>query len=430
MKKVKVSHRLQIIIGVAVSLCLMLIGVTSYALLRTSTYTPADLLPADATVAFLSNADVSLTSSIERFVPLVRRVPLDGERADIAVVRLPNGEEAWIRFAPSKIPGGAPDISASDQRALAMLSTEHKGLSQLADFRSLASTYALGNTWMYLSNARRDASFFLPVALPDRPVSVSFSNNDARIAWISTDDTLHTVAGLPQINTDILIHAGNMLDAWTYVHTSLPEQQRTAYEAILRQKVLAHFGSDISAAYDLLPLLDGPGTFLADDGGMLLEGTAKNDPTPIMEKLHDGFRSTATSATRITQTFDETFDIDTMQAETDSLQEETTDQNGWTMRTTADTTSGRSLVTTVRGNRFMISTRPELFRSITDQSIEAGNIGLQTVAAGSLEQGATQNLLGPSLPGEAWMNMLPSGSGGTLRWELMQNRNLKILRLY
>lgn len=425
----KFSHRLQIIVGVAISFCLVLIAATSYALLRTSTYTPADLLPADATIAFLSNADASLTTSIERFVPLVHRVPLDGERADIAVVRMPGGEEAWIRFAPSKIPGGAPDITASDQRALAMLSTEHKGLSRLADFRSLASTYAFGNTWMYLSNPRRDASFFLPITLPDRPVSVSFSSNDARVAWIS-DDALHTVAGLPQINTDILMHAGNMLDAWTYVSTSLPEERRTAYEAILRQKVLAYFGSDVSAAYDLLPLLDGPGTFLADDGGMLLEGTAKNDPTALIEKLHAGFRSTATPATRITQTFDEKFNIDTMQAETDSLQEETTDQNGWTMRTTADTTSGRSLVTTVRGNRFMISTRPELFRSITDQSIEASNIGLQTVAAGSLEQGAAQNLLGPNIPGETWMNALPSGSGGTLRWELMQNGNLKILRLY
>ncbi len=427
----KFSFRLQLIIGTATALCAMLIGVATYVLRTASAYTPADLLPADATIAFFSNADQSLTQSIESFLPLVHRIPLDDERADIALVRMVNGKEAWIRFAASNIPGRSANITASDQEALTLLQTDHKGLSQSEDFASLSSTYMTGNTWIYLKNPARDASFFLPVTMPTGPVSIAFSNNDARIAWVSDDDaSMPIIKGLPSVDAQLVVRTGNMQKWLEHMKTSLNSTQRSAYEAILRQKVQNMFGADISAIYDLLPLLDGPGTLAMNDDAILLEGTSDASTKDILEKLHKGFRSTATSALRITQTFDEKFSIDTLQAETNAIKEEALEKNGMNIRMTTDSVSGRSFATAHHDDHFIISNSIPLFHQFTEQSANMSKTDIRAVAAGIVVQNAANDLLAPHLPGESWMNNLPSGSGGILHWELLQNRTVKMLRLY
>lgn len=363
--------RTQLLIGLATLVCILLAGA---AVFFVSQIGPGALskLPAGRTLAVAVGLSDNERDRLATFIPEVQRIPsLNAAFPVAALIRGNDGTATWVTF----------DARGNAQGGQVMLQKGESSLTSDPAFRGLDSTYKPGTGWVYLR---------FPVITSEipgirsiaKPVSIAFGTGSTRVSWQSTSpiSTLATVHELPATDIDLAlsVHAGNLKLFLQSAASLLNDNSALAVQSLLTGWVTRLAGSDVSARYEVLPLLDGPGglTLIHSSGAMqaaLTSGT-QTDPTETLAHMHRGVASTNVGSTRFTRTFDETFSIDTLTEDAAAVTLEGK-QGNWRILRTA-IADGRGLFSAETGKRIILSVSDTLLSRLLNASSVLGSPSL------------------------------------------------------
>lgn len=413
----------QAVIGLASALAVALIAGAVFLLPRGGNYGPADLVPADRTLLYVEHADAALRERFGPLVPFLNGLPQDAAGA-AALIRRDDGTTDWVVFGAQ--------IRAGHPATLALIGTGAR-LSDDPAFRAHLRGRGGTGAWMFVRNAQNDVALPDGLRQPHGPVSGGVHASETRVAWTNggMDRPLNT--GFKDLGDDLIlrVQAGDLRAFLARAAAALSDVRVLAYEAALRARFAETFGSDLSLAYDLAPLLEGNTTLTLVRTGSgadaVLEGSARGAEERISRML-EAFRAGDGGADRVQRTFDEQFDAHTIRTGSDTT-ETTEELDGWTVR---DATRGDAgFHAALKGDRFILSTDATLLRRAVDAlPAPLENVDGVSVARGELVRQEALSALRRRLPGEGLP--LPESllSGPLLRWELVHTGDLTVLRLF
>jgi hypothetical protein len=411
MRMMQFSVRTQVIIGAVSLLCLLLAG-TSFALLRQIGPSPASLLPADRTVMLVSNLSPAMQKKLQTVLPALADAPLRGQDTPVAALVRSGTALTWVTF----------DARGNAQTSVPLLTESETPLSSDAAFRQLRQTYDAQSPWLFVRFPETPLHVD-GLTGPTVPASVTVGTGAVQIAWPTRMQTGFTGPVPQESNGTVLrVSAAQLTSFLTSATTLLTEQNRLTVKTLLTAWISHTVGPEVSAAYDVLPLLDGAGTLTVAQTGsgtdIALRALPHDARDASLVRIEQGIVSVAAGTERVQRTFDEKFSFDTIRlAEGDEA--ETAQIGAWSVHLSpaASTMAGRM------GREWAFGTDRALFTTLLQAMQSSAG---QHIAEGTVDPAALNILL------ERWRihlalpwDLLPAGKD--VFWTLDRKGGLAVL---
>lgn len=399
-----ISMRMQIIIGTVTLVCVLLVG-GAFIVFREIGPSPASLLPAERTVILVSHLSPDIQRQWQTVLPSLEQAPLKESGTPIAaLVKTGTGKAMWVAFDER----GKPLTNTT------LIMAGEQSLSSDQEYRKLRGTYTQRSPWMFVRFPETKLNI-AGVVMPRQPVSLTLGTGSLKVSWAGYSDGSFT-GPIPSSNpsTVFRVSAGHLGSLITTAGNLLTAENRLIAETLLRSWVARIAGPDISAQYDLMPMLDGAGTVIAVDGSGSIRTAVRvlspASPQDMLTRFEQGALSSGAAADIYQRTFDEKFTFTTVRAGS-GAQMLVTNAGGWTTHTIP----AAHFISAIRGWEFGMGTDTALLTSLlrTMQST-----AVQRTADGVFQSSVVDSLLskwhiGLSLP---W-NLIP-GTGQTVVWDL------------
>ncbi len=400
--------------------------------------TPADILPADSTVALVHYPLLpELEEPVKALFPILQSAP-HASGSIVAVLRLPDEPSPahWIVFTPDTQPQegdnqgfiGRYFYRASDVKILEQLGHEMP-LSHDAFFSVIEKEDP--SDFLYL---RTDA---LPETntLTDRITHAMLKDTK----WISmsrgADAYVIKLAGSFKdfLGADFdvshsddakeILALNDGASLWDFAKSAVTSDDAALLESAMLQSIRDHFGDDVSLQYDLLPLLQKPSMLsVSSSGGFLFAGSADTATLKAtLLRLHASVRSVLPRIT-INQYEIGQFSANVVMEDQGGITEETWSQDGYEITRTGPRNGSGGFLTAVRNNDFFISND----RNLLEEALKAPpsfpfSSNAPMDAGGIISSERIEPLRGAPL-----FSLFPPGK--SLLWSLVPvDRSLKLL---
>lgn len=419
------------------ALCVVAVGAVAFVLFpRGPVYGPADLLPADRTIAFFTGLDKAGAERISALLPIVHTLPLQDTPATFALVTMSNGNTAWLTFT-AKGPGTSPGVTSSDPAALTLLADGSAPLSENPDFHSLVSLHKKeADLWAFVRVPA--VSLNVPTAwkVAPGPISLSVTAQGMEIARTTTARAVDTVStGIRPffVNPVFSMQTADLSAFISTTQDGLAGSRSTAFAGLMKNWFTETFGPDLSLQYDLLPLFLEQSTIamgkVSATGGLITmaEGTGDAGIKERLNALHTGFANGLAGVARMQRTFDEKFTYDNMRVDGSAVSNTREDLAGWDLHIT--TNGKRTFATAQNGRRFILSNNAAALRLALAAYPSPLN-GPAPIAQGSMDPQAVQTLLQSWTGGEKLLPALLDARKTILQWQVLRSSNVVMLRMY
>ncbi len=413
------SIRTQVLIGLATLVCIVLAGAAVYFV---SNIGPGALakLPAERTLAVTVGLTDTQRDQLATFLPDIQRIPASSSQFPVAaLIKQPTGGAIWVLF----------DEHGNPQGGIAALGEKERTLIDDPSFRGFQSTYTPGTAWTYLRFPALASEF--PGLSMQQPLAISFGTGSTQISWQNTS-VLPSLATAQEVRGDDLVfsvYAGNLGMLIGKASSLLKDTPRIAAEAQARGWVAKNASNEVSMTYEILPLLNGPsGITVASASGqytvMLTSESAKGMEETVAH-LHRGVASQSASTSRLTETFDEKFTIDTLVDASSTNTTEETRGNWHIARTPSPNKQG--LFSAFTSQRVILSTSDALLERMLSASSILGNpslIARGTANIAALTSWVNSFNLGMYMP----LQIFPQGKQ-TIQWSMTRKGGILTLEL-
>lgn len=370
----RLSLRLQLIIGVLALLTVSLTIVGVWLFTKETRLAGSDLLPRTHTLAYVRNVDDPTLRHLRPLFPVLSTVSLpNGTQADLAIVEYTTDAPAqWIVFGYPTDPHQPIVITTSSPHIRSLLRKQQAAdsLSRAPAFRTLASISSPGHPWAFLQFPLLRLPDDLPLTLktPSSPLSLSWQEHSVILSGLSESplpsETLQTHTRIPTEGAVFTAHAAELRWFFSFLENALSPSQRVIAQSLLQERVRGIFGSEVSMRYDLFPLLaheaslrlreNGSGTLL-----FLLEGPLTPDANTTLEQLPTVLQHQNIAVEHIRKTLGDDLSFETMTLrESPSAPERT--EFGWDIASPLSTPHGL-LQRAKRSSRFLLGTDAEGF---------------------------------------------------------------------
>lgn len=337
---------------------------------------PVELLPADEIIAYWHVTEWDAVQQ-NPTLALAPGLPRAAPGFDLALVQAPvnhpSGGPLWILFpvltdplmTQAQTAKGGLRFIASDPAAAALLTGTTPRLKDDMPFRALTGGLPPTTPFLFSRTATPVqtgiAGWMLGSAQPSS--MLQYADGTTRVRLYGP---VGTAPGAAPMQVTNLTPAPAMSLALTTPQqtlemylSSLPEQERTARETMLKTVVREWLGDDVSLQYDLLPLLQSRavlsvGARSASGGAIpfLLEGEARGAGVAArMERFQHSAMAMAGAGSVTVRQFEEDVSVPQV-AGAGNGSIVTAERDGWTV------TTGPGLITAVRGHNFMIGNDP------------------------------------------------------------------------
>lgn len=441
----KIAHPpFRLILLAVLGSAIILIGVT---LAVSGLWQPRQLeaiLPANETVALFSDVTREDVRAWSDAFPMLRTVPVFEGRLDAGVVRdAQNGGEGWIltsthRDIPLPSANGeiyGQDFLASEGMSLGWLTGNAPRLKTSQTFRTLTHSLAAGAPYIFLAQDGHESV----VPVPLQPFvrgsgSTLFSKNGetmiVRIAGSAREAesiTADAWAFTPSPDTTLLL--GNAKEILEQRQQALSVTDRQIEQGMIITKIHELLGTELSFAYDILPLLGGESSLSWKSGTgtsplFLFSGTAGDLSTlrQTLSGIHGNARSLSSGIAVRQFSLDTDLRSTLIGSNPSAVDDRRESQNGWTVRRTEERGNAGAvrtlLVSGTRGNRFFISNAKEWAGTVIGA---AATVSLPSLtgspSAGgvlALDRFAAYTEALRSQPGWAWLLGDPDGKKSIL----------------
>lgn len=396
-------------------------------LLATTPQDPSTLLPLDRTVAVLQNIHGEFALSLKQHVMEMAQIPDLTSHPTAALLRKDDGTLGFAFFVPSFHGGGAFDSSDANVRRVLLETKDEPRLHSSNEYRSLMSTCAatcayLGFPQLHLSTASSIATLIHI----NHAIVISPQKDNLTVSFAGFQHSLPALRHNPKdIFADplFIIHAGNLASVPSMLSSTMQSTPSLVSQTLLQSVITDTFGSDVSATYDLPRLLQGETTVQAAvgiDGNLrvVVEGTDEGDAA---QKLLQDFQSRLTSATVENLTFADRFTMRIVRADNSHVKTGSGTVHGWKTQSVEVADNSRSLFLGLRADRYILSNDRDAFRkAIAQEAVPLELLSAAPSALGLLRSDAVSKYLKLHVP-TIWNNQsIPSGTGGYLKWKMMQ----------
>jgi len=330
----KYSMPKHIAVAIAGGVLAVSLGAGVIFLAQGSENDPADILPAAQTLALVRNADRGSMLTLQTYVTGFDSIALPDHPVDVALLALPGGSPAWAIFDAKAAPVGMRfSISASDASVQGMIGEGEGRLSEEKSYEEMKG-YLRDGPAAYLTfpGVGMKPSAASTVFAPTKPVAVQLKANAIRIV-------------LPE--GDLPASLGSVLSP----------SARTLAQSRIRTVATSLFGSALSPAYDIWPLVK-------RDTNIRLAGdsfsVAGKTDTPVsvrdgIKKLHDSFASAKAGVEVVELPLDDQFSYTGVRLSDDAATRTSESKNGFTVETSTRNGTNGSLVTATQGSSVVLS---------------------------------------------------------------------------
>lgn len=348
-----ISFRTQCIIGVTSLICILVAG-TSFALLQEIGPSPAALLPAERTLLLITNLSPDLQRTWQQTLPDLQDAPLTENGPMTAALIQKGQEKEWVLF----------DVHGMPSTKKPLLMNGEASLSSEDSYRQLRATYTASSPWMFVRFPE------VPLAIegletPSLPITITIGTGSVSIAWPMRMESALIGLVSEEIPTTIAsISAAKLGTLIMNIGALLTDNNTMIATSILQTWIQEIFGSDVSAQYDMLPLLDGVGTInIAQNNSGSLNVAVRVQPEELQEmsidRLKKGAMNSGKDSKHISNVFDETFTFDTI-VKTDDAPYEATKMGIWDV----SSTSGTNMLFAETKHAWALGNEQELFHSL------------------------------------------------------------------
>ncbi|MFH1444262.1 MAG: hypothetical protein ABIG34_02630 [Candidatus Peregrinibacteria bacterium] len=392
--------------------------------MKTYTLTPADLLPAEGTLALFSSADDDLLRQYESWLPILKDLPRSDIPRTVAVVDTPQIGKTLVVFARRPVFADTlPSGTYWTQREIGPLLVAASSTEIFSHFTEVTDSVASSQAFLLLSRGMTEQEPWIFVHHSLLPASSSLTDVITDTIFLQDATYLgivpHTGSGMVirvfPANTERrpLALPPTMDDAsfslalarpkstFTMLHAALPANRQAMFDTRILTFFSLSFGDDVSFTYDILPLLIRPARFsMAHTASgatvLFLQGSAPDAATRIAH-LHEVFRGSKTIARTVTRVFDKgRYTFRNIRDDENMLTNEEASVDGMQLRKTAHVLQGE-FCSAIQGEEFMMATNcAVLERAVLERPQGPGSSAL---GSGTF----SRNMLSSSLP-----TMLPS----------------------
>jgi hypothetical protein len=382
--------------------------------LQPARITPADFLPADATVVYAEFDDPSSIKEASAFIPALRVLPATTDAIAAAIIRR-NTTTDWLMFRHA--PEGSTDpfvVSASRPEALNFLHAEN-ALSADRVFSSLWPEAGRLRAVAHITDLPGPDGLLAGSIRPAWPFALALTDTSAELSLPPADvsGTSPMIGRMPGIAFAV---AGADLRA--LLSAALRESREPLpllAQALISGAVRDAAGPDISVTADLLPLAHGPAAlYIATGSGklsMAFDGLAENDDDAdrVIARIAGALAAVSPAVRREQRSFERDFRIDALRGTTGSLVFTEQIRDGWTVRTATRTADGHSIILAQSGRRVLLGNDPALVRRIIEQDGPAASPSVlsREIGGGILERAALQRLLRALFPEATGLELVP-----------------------
>ncbi|MFH1669961.1 MAG: hypothetical protein ABIA92_00035 [Patescibacteria group bacterium] len=370
----------------------MIVSVVILAVLISATNTvtiiesvPSDFLPEYQTVALFSNVSEETLRKFETLFPVLGDITPD-ETKIIALLYIDNEflvaefSEAGAKSSKGST-FGRFSVSASDPRTEALLKTSTPRLSSSLPYKELAQE----ESWVFLDLSvlpppQTLSEKFLVALIPDGSTHAALSFEDDRIVISLIGGHPIPSNGLSPLITStfsgsmITLRSANASRAWGKLINGLKDGERSFLEGSIGRLVEDKWGSSVSFAYSVLPMLQRPTTIHLGknaSGGIVfaIEGIDENTSalSDNIERLFTGF-SSAVPNTKVTKrTFDSRFSATDIRIDEGAIREDAIQYKNWGIKISR-APDGREFATATLGSTFVLANDSAALEQILKQN--------------------------------------------------------------
>ncbi len=406
----------QIIIGVTTLVCILLVGIAFTSIRRIGPSVAAQL-PAERTLLVLSHFSINEQQVLQSIFSSLRGAPLKEEPTPIAALVASGDATEWVLFDAQGTPSTTQPLVQEGEASL---------LSDAA-YLPLRSTYTTHVPWAFVRSPHTDAHLN-GFTIPSHPITLSLGTGSISLAWATKTILQNGFMGPNVQDTSRLgfsIRATQLQPVLEGVFSVLSAQNQMVVRTLIESKVRTIFGADISARYDILPLLHGAGTFIAKEqtGSLIigLRALPQSNQTEALDRLEQGITSALAGAERIQRTFDTTFTFDSLEASNKPVH--TTSFLGmWEIHTTPFTPT----LVARNGQEWIFGSTQEMAPPLIEATLPMSK---EYIASGTINKKAMQNLLqnariSVQIP---WQILLQKDEN--VAWSLQRQGDLAVLRI-
>ncbi|MFA6523612.1 MAG: hypothetical protein WCS85_04575 [Candidatus Peribacteraceae bacterium] len=445
--------RLTLFLTAGIALSLIILGGGAYILLRGNPE-PADLLPAENTVAYVHGlTEEDRLRLLHRF-PLFSEIsPLsDRPDVDIAMLRLPSGDFGWVSFISGATRLAMSSVMERDTKNFAVRTSSEEVASLLSaparqslswqpGFRVL--THAATGKWLYLDTrlllaaSATEPDRALVASLSDPFVLIGFSGSGASLTALAP--SLGSPAPAPLSFTPeptfalSLEHPADMLE-----HMALSDTSKVLGEGVMTAQWKDLMGDDVSLREDVLPHLRGNISFFKQETGtgsirFLLSAETEGDLRKTLDRLHESAAKRLSTGIVTRRTLEQGFTSVTITDNPSLLSTSQDTENGWDVRRTQRNDTRDGLLTARRGNQLILTNDADWLGQVTSGSAAAaalpGNGNL--IAGGWMDRALLRTALRDVLAlhtADALLSTFAPASDA-LRWSVRENSGLLSISL-
>lgn len=413
------SIRTPALVTSAVAACvaiMTIIGITVTELTRAS-FAPSDALPAVQTAFLLQHPNTRALKNYATWIPKLRTAK-------------PTADALALVTTGNSVSPLALKTFTSDQEDL---EKPDKTLSGFPPYRQLKKHHAPGSMWAYMTAdvvpeprtlIERISALLL---LQDvNYLSTAMENQLATLYMLTSP----TDPGSPLQHPTrtwleqpmFVMHAHDLHSHWEDALKQMSPVRQTQFAALLQQFTRNTFGPDVSAKYDVLPLLQGEATLeLATADGsevyVVITGNTTSQTADLFTRFHASVQSKEPQIEKRTQQLLDRFTATDLRMKQSEL-------GGPTLKGSWNVQSSHGLVTAFNEEQFVMSNNPAMLdRLETVQPLQVPELQSPTVqpktAAGLLDVQAIEKQL------TEWTgtDLQPSRMRGTYTWSLYDQGN-------
>lgn len=418
----------QVVIGIGAAAVILIVATLAFFSIRNNLANPASQVPARETVAFFTNITKGNAGAFAASVPMLSQVALDDTPSAVAIIKTGSGQNGWAVL--QRTPAGKEPFSlrVSDPSLSSLFQDIRDPLSATRAYRTLSKNTTDPSAWLRFPDVSiHPASPLVPLLNTTEPVSVVLQADGLEIRVLSDSAFPVLMSGPKEVfgHPLFIVHVSNGTALLKSAPSYLQDEPLLVAKTVLSNALVSLFGKDFSPTYDLPPLLAGTTTIeLAKSEGLQLrlymEGTA--DDSSAITHLGDLFKTTLTSATRYTQTFDDKFEWQDIREDSSVIEDIRNAENSWTTRRIKQTQTGKSLFIATRGKKYILSNDADAFqKAITIEATPLGTSETPPAGLGLIQSAELTDLLRRTMP-TVWPSTrtIPAGHSGFLKWKLTQ----------
>ncbi|GEM_PF-5301483 len=208
----------------------------------------------------------------------------------------------------------------------------------------------------------------------------------------------------------------------------LQSEQRQALDAVVRTWGRTTLGPDVSVRYDVLPLLN-EALLIWDDatGDWTLRSVIDGGAEAFLDRLHASYRAGIPNVVRTQRLLDDRFPLNMVEIDDQTVTDDSTQENGWTVRIQRSLTGSGTLASARRGREIILGANPAAVRALLQKTITPPAPWRGILAIGSLPRKLLASETATLFLPATLQGTIGAGSGDTILWSLRrQNDTLTV----